>query len=181
MLDEHNDHWFAVDVLQAPYCSNPFDTICNVWGVEEPSIYNALQLTYMYVLTLKIFSHAAHHKKWNPAVRFIISIFDACILYTLGGFLLTFYTRVGRMTTPMRKLIKKMPDLAEIVYNQCITDNGKKPEDDNYKVRCIFCMRHSSPSCFQTISWSSDPVPWIVYLCDFHHSACCKSCKGIFS
>lgn len=39
------------------------------------------------------------------------------------------------MATPMRKLIQKMPDMAEIVYNQCITDNGKKPEDDEYKVR----------------------------------------------
>nr|XP_039268134.1 transient receptor potential cation channel subfamily A member 1 homolog isoform X2 [Styela clava] len=44
----------------------------------------------------------------------------------------------GRMSTPMRKLIKKMPDLAEIVYNQCITDNGKKPEDDNYTITLLY-------------------------------------------
>ncbi|CAK8698608.1 transient receptor potential cation channel subfamily A member 1-like isoform X2 [Clavelina lepadiformis] len=40
----------------------------------------------------------------------------------------------GRMTTPMRRLISKMEDMAQIVCNQCITDNGKKPENDDYSI-----------------------------------------------
>ena len=39
------------------------------------------------------------------------------------------------MVTPMRKLIMKMGDMAMIVCNQSITDNGKKPENDDYAVR----------------------------------------------
>ena len=36
--------------------------------------------------------------------------------------------------TPMRKLIMKMEDMALIVCNQCVSDNGKKPENDDYSV-----------------------------------------------
>jgi len=46
------------------------------------------------------------------------------------------------MTTPMRKLIRKMEDMAEIVCNQCITDNGKKPEDDTYAVSTMMTFFH---------------------------------------
>ena len=42
------------------------------------------------------------------------------------------------MMTPMRKLIMKMEDMALLVFNQCITDNGKKPENDDYCVSCSF-------------------------------------------
>ena len=42
----------------------------------------------------------------------------------------------GQMTTPMRKMIMKMSDMAEVVCSQCITDNGKKPEDEDYQVTC---------------------------------------------
>ena len=38
----------------------------------------------------------------------------------------------------MRKLIMKMADMALIVCDQCITDNGKKPENDDYAVRLSF-------------------------------------------
>ena len=34
----------------------------------------------------------------------------------------------------MRKMIKKMEDMAEVVCNQCVTDNGKKPEDEDFAV-----------------------------------------------
>ena len=39
--------------------------------------------------------------------------------------------------TPMRKLIMKMEDMASLVFNQCITDNRKKPENDDYSVSSI--------------------------------------------
>ena len=38
------------------------------------------------------------------------------------------------MLTPMRKLIMKMEDMALIICNQCVSDNGKKPENDDYTV-----------------------------------------------
>ncbi|XP_033741695.1 transient receptor potential cation channel subfamily A member 1 homolog [Pecten maximus] len=38
------------------------------------------------------------------------------------------------MSTPMRKLIKKMPDVAEAVFNKCMTDNKKSFEHPDYKV-----------------------------------------------
>nr|XP_018668223.2 transient receptor potential cation channel subfamily A member 1 homolog isoform X2 [Ciona intestinalis] len=44
----------------------------------------------------------------------------------------------GLTTTPMRRLIIKMEDMAEIVCNQCVTDNGKKPEDDDYTVTLAY-------------------------------------------
>lgn len=37
-------------------------------------------------------------------------------------------------STPMRKLIKKMPDVAETVFNKCMTDNKKSFEHPDYKV-----------------------------------------------
>lgn len=39
----------------------------------------------------------------------------------------------------MRNLIRKMPDLAEMVLDKCISDNGKRPVADDYAVR-IFCL-----------------------------------------
>jgi len=41
---------------------------------------------------------------------------------------------IGHFLTPIRKLIMKMEDMAEIVCNQCISDNGKKPDDDDFAV-----------------------------------------------
>ncbi|XP_071138004.1 transient receptor potential cation channel subfamily A member 1 homolog isoform X4 [Mytilus edulis] len=40
----------------------------------------------------------------------------------------------GSRTTPMRKLIKKMPDVAEAVFLRCMTDNKKNPEHKDYAV-----------------------------------------------
>jgi len=43
----------------------------------------------------------------------------------------------GLFLTPIRKLIMKMEDMAEIVCNQCISDNGKKPDDDDFAVNTV--------------------------------------------
>ncbi|XP_061171192.1 transient receptor potential cation channel subfamily A member 1 homolog isoform X1 [Saccostrea echinata] len=42
----------------------------------------------------------------------------------------------GLRTTPMRKLIKKMPDVAEEAFLRCMTTNNKNPEHPDYK--CTF-------------------------------------------
>lgn len=42
----------------------------------------------------------------------------------------------GLRTTPMRKLIKKMPDVAEAAFLRCMTTNHKNPEYPDYK--CTF-------------------------------------------
>ena len=39
--------------------------------------------------------------------------------------------------TPMRKLIRKMPDMAEMVFDRFITDNGKRVTDDDFAVTNI--------------------------------------------
>lgn len=36
--------------------------------------------------------------------------------------------------TPMRKLIRKMPDVAERVFNQCTTHNNTNPDDLAYEI-----------------------------------------------
>ena len=44
------------------------------------------------------------------------------------------------MITPMRKLIMKMEDVAMVACNQCMKDNGKKPENEDYEVKHFsFC------------------------------------------
>ncbi|XP_078341797.1 transient receptor potential cation channel subfamily A member 1 homolog isoform X2 [Crassostrea virginica] len=42
----------------------------------------------------------------------------------------------GLRTTPMRKLIKKMPDVAEATFLRCMTTNNRNPEHPDYK--CTF-------------------------------------------
>nr|XP_047128806.1 transient receptor potential cation channel subfamily A member 1-like isoform X2 [Hydra vulgaris]XP_047128807.1 transient receptor potential cation channel subfamily A member 1-like isoform X2 [Hydra vulgaris] len=44
----------------------------------------------------------------------------------------------NKLTTPMRKLIQKLPDVAEIALNQCMLDNGLPPEHLKYKVTCSY-------------------------------------------
>ncbi|XP_065649210.1 transient receptor potential cation channel subfamily A member 1 isoform X3 [Hydra vulgaris] len=43
-----------------------------------------------------------------------------------------------KITTPLRKLIKKLPDIAEQVFNQCITGNGLPIEHPYYKQTCCY-------------------------------------------
>jgi len=52
----------------------------------------------------------------------------------------SFCLLLGHSITPMRKLIMKMEDMAEIVCNQCLQGNGKKKDDDNFSVseKCSF-------------------------------------------
>ncbi|XP_078698733.1 transient receptor potential cation channel subfamily A member 1 homolog isoform X2 [Branchiostoma floridae x Branchiostoma belcheri] len=40
----------------------------------------------------------------------------------------------GMATTPMRKLIRKMPSVAELVFNKCTTSNGLNPEHRKYEI-----------------------------------------------
>ncbi|KAL5009533.1 hypothetical protein ScPMuIL_011838 [Solemya velum] len=40
----------------------------------------------------------------------------------------------GRRNTPMRKLIKRMPDSAEKVFTKCMTDNKKMQEHQDYQI-----------------------------------------------
>ncbi|XP_065649232.1 transient receptor potential cation channel subfamily A member 1 homolog isoform X2 [Hydra vulgaris] len=44
----------------------------------------------------------------------------------------------NKLTTPMRKLIQKLPDVAEQVFNQCILDNGLPPEHPQFKITCSY-------------------------------------------
>ena len=37
-------------------------------------------------------------------------------------------------STPMRKLIRKMPDVAERVFNRCTSHNNVNPDDLNYEI-----------------------------------------------
>ena len=37
-------------------------------------------------------------------------------------------------TTPMRKLIKRMPDVAEVVFSRCSISNDKPPEHPGYQI-----------------------------------------------
>ena len=41
----------------------------------------------------------------------------------------------------MRKLIKKMPNVAEDVFVKCISTNGKNPEDIRYEVRNLSIIK----------------------------------------
>jgi len=53
----------------------------------------------------------------------------------------------GIITTPMRKMIKKMEDMAEVVCNQCVTDNGKKPEDEDFAVTLLYEFFDDTYAC----------------------------------
>ncbi|XP_047128792.1 transient receptor potential cation channel subfamily A member 1 isoform X1 [Hydra vulgaris] len=44
----------------------------------------------------------------------------------------------NELTTPMRKMIKKLPDVAEQVFNQCIKGNGLPADHPEYKVTYCF-------------------------------------------
>lgn len=44
----------------------------------------------------------------------------------------------NKVTTPMRKLIKKLPDVAEKVFNQCIKGNGLAKEHPLYEISCTY-------------------------------------------
>ncbi|CAH3183153.1 unnamed protein product, partial [Porites evermanni] len=43
-----------------------------------------------------------------------------------------------RVTTPMRKLIIKLPEVAEIVFNRCIKESGVNSEDENYQITLYY-------------------------------------------
>lgn len=40
----------------------------------------------------------------------------------------------GYRETPMRKLIRKMPDVAEVAFNKCTTSNTNNTDDDDYAI-----------------------------------------------
>ena len=44
----------------------------------------------------------------------------------------------GVVDTPMRKLIRNMPEMAELVLDKCIVDNGKVVSDDDFSVSVHF-------------------------------------------
>ena len=44
----------------------------------------------------------------------------------------------SQITTPMRKLIKKLPEVAEQVFNQCIKGNGLPVEHPLYEISCNY-------------------------------------------
>uniref|UniRef100_H2Y8X8 Ion transport domain-containing protein n=1 Tax=Ciona savignyi TaxID=51511 RepID=H2Y8X8_CIOSA len=69
----------------------------------------------------------------------------------------------GLTTTPMRRLITKMEDMAEIVCNQCVTDNGKKPEDDDYTVTLGYEFFDDMYACSAGGTDTSDENVYTVY------------------
>ncbi|KAJ7385743.1 hypothetical protein OS493_013776 [Desmophyllum pertusum] len=44
----------------------------------------------------------------------------------------------GECVSPMRKLIEKLPDVAEIVLDQCISYSPLPPSHPDFSVRCNF-------------------------------------------
>ncbi|XP_066911304.1 transient receptor potential cation channel subfamily A member 1 homolog isoform X2 [Clytia hemisphaerica] len=44
----------------------------------------------------------------------------------------------NKVTTPMRKLIKKLPDVAEKVFDKCIKGNGLPVEHPQYEISCSY-------------------------------------------
>ncbi|XP_076814332.1 transient receptor potential cation channel subfamily A member 1-like [Clavelina lepadiformis] len=44
----------------------------------------------------------------------------------------------GRITTPFRKMIDQLPDVAELVMTKCMSDNGARIEDSEYKIAYNF-------------------------------------------
>merc|ERR1719392_622142 len=44
----------------------------------------------------------------------------------------------NRILTPMRKMIKKLPQVAEMVFDKCITSNGLPREHPSYEVTCNY-------------------------------------------
>ena len=43
-----------------------------------------------------------------------------------------------KILTPMRKLIKKLPDVAEKVFDKCIRGNGLPKEHPQYEITCAY-------------------------------------------
>ena len=68
----------------------------------------------------------------NLSIFFATSATKKTVVYEM--FFYFYFLTSGRMLTPMRKLIMKMEDMALLVCNQCVSDNGKKPENDDYSV-----------------------------------------------
>ncbi|XP_065676919.1 transient receptor potential cation channel subfamily A member 1 isoform X3 [Hydra vulgaris] len=62
----------------------------------------------------------------------------------------------NKLTTPMRKLIKKFPDVAEQVFNQCISDNGLPPKDPQFKITCSYEFLEDTFAPWCTISTDSN-------------------------
>ncbi|XP_065649241.1 transient receptor potential cation channel subfamily A member 1 homolog isoform X5 [Hydra vulgaris] len=62
----------------------------------------------------------------------------------------------NKLTTPMRKLIKKFPDVAEQVFNQCISDNGLPPKDPQFKITCSYEFLEDTFAPWCTISSDSN-------------------------
>lgn len=42
------------------------------------------------------------------------------------------------VSTPMRKLITKLPEVAEVVFNRCIKDNDRQIEDEDYQITLYY-------------------------------------------
>ncbi|XP_067049297.1 transient receptor potential cation channel subfamily A member 1 homolog [Acropora muricata] len=43
-----------------------------------------------------------------------------------------------RVTTPMRKLITKLPEVADVVFNRCVKDNGRRFDDADYEITLYY-------------------------------------------
>jgi len=61
----------------------------------------------------------------------------------------------GKVDTPMRNLIRKMPDLAEMVLDKCISDNGKRPVADDYAITLFYEYLDDAYSCKEWVSSDS--------------------------
>jgi len=44
----------------------------------------------------------------------------------------------NRVTTPMRKLITKLPEVADVVFNRCVKDNGRRFDDPDYEITLYY-------------------------------------------
>lgn len=44
----------------------------------------------------------------------------------------------NHVTTPLRKLIIKLPEVAEVVFNHCVKDNGLHIEDEEYQITLYY-------------------------------------------
>ncbi|XP_065649233.1 transient receptor potential cation channel subfamily A member 1 homolog isoform X2 [Hydra vulgaris] len=62
----------------------------------------------------------------------------------------------NKLTTPMRKLIKKLPDVAEIVFNNCIVDNGLPDEHPQFKLIYTYEFLEDNFT-----SWGSNSIEFI--------------------
>jgi len=45
------------------------------------------------------------------------------------------------LTTPLRKLIERMPEVAEVVLTKCMTSNDARLESSLFEVIPFFCVQ----------------------------------------